>query len=101
MKTSTASAPRPRSAGRRDARAVDSAIAPASQRDTRPARGGEGHPVKTQQISLRLPVELIDRLDRYVTKINEQHPGWDLTRTDAVRALLTRALEAEETERKP
>jgi hypothetical protein len=36
---------------------------------------------------------LIARLDRHVERMGQEHPGLDFTRADAVRSLLTRALD--------
>jgi hypothetical protein len=36
---------------------------------------------------------LIARLDRHVERMSQEHPGLDFTRVDAVRLLLTRALD--------
>jgi len=46
----------------------------------------------TTQVAFRLPDGLIARLDRHVERVAKEHPGLDLSRADAVRSLLTRAL---------
>lgn len=56
---------------------------------------------KTTQVAFRLPDALVARLDRHAERLSKQHPGLEFTRVDAVRTLLTRALdEIEATDRK-
>jgi Arc/MetJ-type ribon-helix-helix transcriptional regulator len=50
----------------------------------------------TTQVAFRLPDSLIARLDRHVERVSKEHPGLDFSRTDAVRSLLTRALDQSE-----
>jgi hypothetical protein len=47
----------------------------------------------TTQVAFRLPDSLIARLDRHVERMTKEHPGLDFSRADAVRSLLTRALD--------
>jgi hypothetical protein len=47
----------------------------------------------TTQVAFRLPDSLIARLDRHVERMSQENPGLDFTRVDAVRSLLTRALD--------
>jgi hypothetical protein len=47
----------------------------------------------TTQVAFRLPNSLIARLDRHVERMSKEHPGLDFSRADAVRSLLTRALD--------
>jgi predicted DNA-binding protein len=47
----------------------------------------------TTQLAIRLPPELIERLDAHAERMNREHPGLGATRTDAVRTLLTAALD--------
>jgi hypothetical protein len=47
----------------------------------------------TTQVAFRLPDSLIARLDQHVERMGKEHPGLDFTRADAVRSLLTRALD--------
>ena len=49
--------------------------------------------VKAVQLAFRLPVTLLARVDAYAKRLNDATPGLDATRTDAVRALLTQALD--------
>lgn len=51
--------------------------------------------VETKPVGYRLPTELIARLDAYVVRMAEQTPGMRFTQADAVRVLLTKALDAE------
>ena len=47
-------------------------------------------------LAFRLPPELVARLDAYVDKLKSQNPaGLHVTRGDAARILLTKALDAE------
>lgn len=52
---------------------------------------------KTVQVAFRLPKGLLERLDRHADRLAKQHPGLEFTRVDAVRTLLTRALDEIET----
>ena len=47
----------------------------------------------TQQVAFRLPESLLKRLDRHVQRMEHSNPGLTFTRVDAVRSLLTRALD--------
>jgi hypothetical protein len=47
----------------------------------------------TTQVTFRLPDSLIKRLDRHVERMNADYPGMTFTRADAVRTLLTSALD--------
>ena len=47
----------------------------------------------TTQVAFRLPDGLIKRLDRHVERMNGENPGLEFSRADAVRSLLTRALD--------
>ena len=53
--------------------------------------GAEGMP--TTQIGVRLPNELLDKLDAYAKQLTKDNPGMKFTRADAERILLTRGLE--------
>jgi hypothetical protein len=46
-------------------------------------------------IPFRLPVPLVKRLDKYAARLRKEHPGMHATRADAVRVLLTKALDQE------
>jgi hypothetical protein len=48
---------------------------------------------ETVQLAFRLPGSLLARVDAYAKRLNAATPGLDVTRTDAVRALLTQALD--------
>jgi hypothetical protein len=48
-----------------------------------------------QLVAFRLSLELLERVDAYAAKMTEQVPGVTFTRTDAVRALLSKALTEE------
>ncbi len=49
----------------------------------------------------RLPTELVERLDAYAERLRAEHPGLSLSRTDAVRELLTFALDQKDGGQKP
>ena len=49
-----------------------------------------------EQFSLRLPEDLLARIDAHRDRVNEDHPGYQLNRTDVIRALLLAALSKEE-----
>ena len=44
--------------------------------------------------AFRFPDDLIGRVDAYAKRLEAEQPGISVTRADAVRALLTRALDA-------
>jgi len=46
-------------------------------------------------IALRLPQELADEIDLYLSALREQLPGLNITRADAFRQLLSVGLKAE------
>ena len=48
----------------------------------------------TKQVAFRFPVKLVERLDAFAEKLQRASPGLRVTRADAARLLLTRALEA-------
>lgn len=54
----------------------------------------------TKQVAFRLPVALVDRLDRHADRLRREAPWSNATRADAARALLTYALERLETDGK-
>jgi hypothetical protein len=50
---------------------------------------------ETATLALRVPVELVDALDRYVVELGRQHRGITVTRNDTIRRLLIVGLERE------
>lgn len=50
----------------------------------------------TKQVAFRLEEELLARLDRYAERLAAENPGMRFTRADALRVLLTRALDEAE-----
>lgn len=68
---------------------------------------GKGAPAKPKpseppslQVCVRLPLDLVARLDAFQERLQSEHPGLTIARADAVRVLLTRGLdEAEGVER--
>jgi hypothetical protein len=57
--------------------------------------------IESTQIAVRLPNELLDRITRYAEHLVAKHPGLQISRTDAVRMLITQALEAHEAQLTP
>jgi predicted transcriptional regulator len=49
-----------------------------------------------QMVPLRLPPDLIRRLDRLAERIEKERPGMRVTRSDAARMALLRGLEEED-----
>jgi metal-responsive CopG/Arc/MetJ family transcriptional regulator len=47
----------------------------------------------TTQVAFRLPERLVARVDRHVKRLGKEQRGVTFTRTDAIRDLLTRALD--------
>lgn len=54
----------------------------------------------TEQVAFRLPKKLVARLDEYAAQLANEQPGLTVTRTDVVRILLTRGLDAAQPKRK-
>lgn len=54
-----------------------------------------------EQLAFRFPKALIERLDRYAARLSDEHPGLEFSRSDAVRTLLTRALDEVDGTKKP
>jgi hypothetical protein len=50
-------------------------------------------------VPFRLPVALVKRLDRYAESVASENPGLRVTRADALRLLLTDALDRKESKR--
>ena len=46
----------------------------------------------TKQVAFRFPVKLLKELDAYAERLKKEQPGLNITRADAVRLLLTKAL---------
>lgn len=55
---------------------------------------------QTTQVAFRFTVELIDRIDHHVERMRAATPGVEYNRADAVRSLLTTALDAVEKKNK-
>jgi hypothetical protein len=53
-----------------------------------------------EQLVVRLPGALLARVDAYADALRREHPGPVFTRSDVVRLLLTRALDAIEPKRR-
>ncbi len=48
---------------------------------------------ETQQTAFRLPIDLLNRLDKYAKRLEQASPGLTVTRADVVRMLLSRGLD--------
>ena len=57
-------------------------------------RGGMGEAKRTRQIFVRMPEDLVIALDDYVQYMRAEQPGTNLSRSDAIRLLLYKALTA-------
>lgn len=55
---------------------------------------------KTTQVAFRLPDDLLKRLDAFAADMAKNVPGVYVSRADALRVLLAKALDAEEAEKK-
>ena len=56
--------------------------------------------MSTKQVTIRLPEDLIELIDKHAVRMRSRTPGMRVSRSDAVRVLLTRALEEELEEEK-
>jgi predicted transcriptional regulator len=54
---------------------------------------------KQSQTAIRLPDDLLQRLDRIAARWTKEGPGVAVTRSDVMRVLLLRAVEQEEARR--
>src|SRR5262245_18224845 len=55
---------------------------------------------RQKQTAFRLSDELLARLDRYAEQLEREQPGLEINRTDALRIILTRYLDAVDAEKK-
>lgn len=55
---------------------------------------------ETKQLAIRLPVEVIERIERHAARLKRATPGVGVTRTDALRSLLLDALDYAESQEK-
>jgi metal-responsive CopG/Arc/MetJ family transcriptional regulator len=55
--------------------------------------------IRMVQTALRIPTDLVDRLDNFIAKLRKKQRGIKVTRSDAMRLLLARALDDAERER--
>ena len=56
--------------------------------------------MSTEQVAIRLPVELLARLAAYAETMRAKLPGVAVTRTDAIRAILEAGLHLTEKAKK-
>ena len=64
-----------------------------------PQRGRPKHPPRDQRVcvlTLRVPEELLRRLDAYMARVQAAQPYLRLSRADVLRMLLDKGLSAEE-----
>lgn len=47
----------------------------------------------SRQVTIRLPIELVARLDRHQARLQAANPGLGIKKADTIRVLLTRALD--------
>jgi hypothetical protein len=45
------------------------------------------------QVPVRLPDDIVKRLDKHIERMQQAEPGLEFTRADAVRTLVVRGLE--------
>lgn len=62
------------------------------RKTTRPKSSGGAN----ELVALRLPRELLERIDGYAERLREETPGMRATRTDAIRILVSKALAFED-----
>ena len=61
----------------------------------KPKRGRPKKNFSMDTLAVRLPHELISKIDVYVEKLQKDFPGLNITRADAIRQLLTTGLNSE------
>jgi len=54
-----------------------------------------------ENLGLRVPAELLERVDVELEALRRQHPGLRVTRSDMIRQLLTEALDRRQTGAEP
>ena len=59
-------------------------------------RSNDGRDAACAQVALRLPVDLLRRVDEHAKRMRVAHPGVDVRRSDAMRSLLSTALASAE-----
>ena len=60
-----------------------------------PKRGRPKKDAVMDTLAVRLPDELVAEIDTYVSRLKDQLPGFNISRADAIRQLLTVGLKAE------
>jgi hypothetical protein len=56
---------------------------------------------ETTLVAIRLETSLLERITRFAEKLEANNPGLKVSRTNAIKALLTRALNQEEIDTEP
>lgn len=64
-----------------------------SKPSTKPSRRPRAASGNDSQLVVRLPGTLVGRVDQYAARMREELPGVRFARAEAVRVLLTRALD--------
>lgn len=62
------------------------------KRSSEPAGAGKPSPGNDRQLVVRLPAALVRRVDQFAERMRSELPGTRFARAEAVRVLLTRAL---------
>lgn len=60
-----------------------------------PKRGRPKKEAVMDTLAVRLPDELVQQIDEYVVRLQDQLPGLNVTRADAIRQLLAIGLRVE------
>ena len=60
-----------------------------------PKRGRPKKDAVMDTLAVRLPDELVAEIDTYVSRLQDQLPGFNISRADAIRQLLPVGLKAE------
>ena len=60
-----------------------------------PRRGRPKKDAVMDTLAVRMPDDLVERLDDYIERFQKAFPGLNITRADAIRQLLNTGLEVE------
>jgi hypothetical protein len=56
-------------------------------------RGTMREPMPSEYVGMRIPKELLERIDAYLERMNRDHPGLTFSRADAIKTLVAQALD--------
>jgi len=56
---------------------------------------------RSQQIAIRMPSNLLERIDAFAEKLKLRSPGLRITRADAIRVMIENCLAQSESENSP